>query len=175
MTVGAGLDLTDFFGPVPSASISTPWHPSTTADVHLTVSRSASAADLAGPGLILEVGAAAAVGVSFQAVFLGTNAFREEGDAADSDAIDLEEELRTRQGEVEGASAWSDLIDFLLELLAPQGVAFLAGTSFGVGECGVSALFAVYNADPIGSQWDTIDEADLEGSGDESEEGSENG
>lgn len=150
---GLGLDLTDLAG-IPAGNISFPGLPSSGPDPVVLVPPRASAADLTGFAAILEIGAAAAVGVSIQFIFLGTSPIM--GVRGTSDGVRLDRALLNGH-----TASFESLITFLIRTLAPRGVALMAGVNIGVGELGISLQGAFLRASAVGSTVFTVDARDI--------------
>jgi hypothetical protein len=150
---GAGLDLTDLAG-IPAGNISFPGLPSSGPDPVELVPPRASAADLTGFACILEIGAALVMGVSIQLIFLGTSPIMGVGGTSDGISLD--------RASLNGhTSSFESLITFLISMLAPKGVAIMAGVNIGIGDLGVALQGAFLHASAVGSTVFTVDSRDI--------------
>lgn len=150
---GAGLDLTDLAG-MPAGNISFPGLPSSGPDPVELVPPRASAADLTGFACILEVGASLVAGVSIQLIFLGTSPIAGVRGASDG--------VRLDRASLDGHTAsYESLITFLVQMLAPRGIALMAGVNIGIGELGIALQGAFLQARAVGSTVFTVDARDI--------------
>ncbi|MCP4723268.1 MAG: hypothetical protein GY860_27770 [Desulfobacteraceae bacterium] len=150
---GAGLDLTDLAG-IPSGNISFPGLPSSGPDPVVLFPLRASATDLTGFACIMEIGASLVMGFSVQLIFLGTSPIM--GVRGASDGVSLDRASLNGQ-----TSSFESLITFLISMLAPKGVALMAGMNIGIGDFGIALQGAYLRVSEVGSTVCTVDVRDI--------------
>ncbi len=155
LSIGAGFDISDAVA-IPTGNISLPWFPSSgAARVSLVAASRASAADLTGFGVVVEIGAVVGAGGSLQIIFLGTIPI---GGTRTNDGVDLDRASLDREGAL---TSIERLVRFLTQVLLPHGVAVMVGMNIGAGYAGISLQYAGLRAQAVGSTVRTVDIRDI--------------